>query len=45
MFEGDKLREEQQKRIEEEVLDNKAPLPESASLDKESALHVEDKRE
>ncbi|KAH9854869.1 hexose transporter [Lenzites betulinus] len=40
LFEGDKIREEQQKRIEEEVHDNKAPIPDGAS-DKESALHVE----
>ncbi|KAI0677721.1 hexose transporter [Trametes maxima] len=40
LFEGEKLREEQQKRIEEEVQENRAPIPENAS-DKESALHVE----
>ncbi|KAI0371438.1 hexose transporter [Pilatotrama ljubarskyi] len=40
LFEGDKIREEQQKRIEEEVHENRVPIPNSAS-DKESALHVE----
>ncbi|KAI0832893.1 hexose transporter [Trametes gibbosa] len=40
LFEGDKIREEQQKRIEEEVHENKAHIPDGAS-DKESALHVE----
>ncbi|KAL7282766.1 hexose transporter [Trametes coccinea BRFM310] len=40
LFEGEKIREEQQKRIEEEVQENRAPIPDNAS-DKESALHVE----
>lgn len=37
VFEGDKVRAEQQKRIEEEV---HAPVTDGAS-DKESAIHVE----
>ena len=40
MFEGDKVRAEQQKRIEEEV---HVPVPEDAS-DKESAIHVEGRK-
>ena len=40
VFEGDKVRAEQQKRIEEDILENRAPIPDNAS-DKESALHVE----
>ena len=43
MFEGDKVRAEQQKRIEEEVLENKVPIPDGAS-DKESAIHVEGRK-
>ena len=39
VFEGDKVRAEQQKRIEEDILENRAPIPDNAS-DKESALHV-----
>ncbi|KAI1791088.1 hexose transporter [Ganoderma leucocontextum] len=45
LFEGEKVRAEQQKRIEDEVLDSKAiPIPEHAS-DKESALHVDDSKQ
>ncbi|KAI0758217.1 hexose transporter [Fomes fomentarius] len=44
LFEGDHVRAEQQKRIEEEVQDNKAPIPDSAS-DKESVMHVERKHD
>ncbi len=44
VFEGDQVRAEQQKRIEEEVLDNKAPIPDGAS-DKKSLIHVEHKRD
>ncbi|TFK94919.1 hexose transporter [Polyporus arcularius HHB13444] len=40
LFEGDKVRAEQQKRIEEDLHEDKAPIPDNAS-DKESALHVE----
>ncbi|KAL1944200.1 hypothetical protein VTO73DRAFT_3385 [Trametes versicolor] len=40
LFEGDKIREEQQKRIEEEVHENRAPVSDGAS-DKESARHME----
>ncbi|EJF62162.1 hexose transporter [Dichomitus squalens] len=42
LYEGDKVRAEQQKRVEEDmlVLENKPPIPEHAS-DKESAFHVE----
>ncbi|CDO77212.1 hypothetical protein BN946_scf184747.g25 [Trametes cinnabarina] len=40
LFEGEKIREEQQKRIEEEVQENRLPISDGAS-DKESALHVE----
>ncbi|KAI0329657.1 hexose transporter [Cubamyces sp. BRFM 1775] len=40
LFEGEKLREEQQKRIKEEVEDSRAPIPDSSS-DKGSAVHVE----
>ncbi|RPD67473.1 hexose transporter [Lentinus tigrinus ALCF2SS1-7] len=40
LFEGDKIRAEQQKRIEEDI--NNAPIPENAS-DKGSALYVEDR--
>ena len=39
VFEGDKVRAEQQKRIEEDILENRAPIPDNAS-DKERALHV-----
>ena len=42
MFEGEKVRAEQQKRIDDEVHENRVPpIPERAS-DKESALHVDD---
>ncbi|KAI0758232.1 hypothetical protein C8Q74DRAFT_1210021, partial [Fomes fomentarius] len=41
LFEGDHVRAEQQKRIEEEVLDNKAPVPDGAS-DKENVEHKRD---
>ncbi|KAJ8469299.1 hypothetical protein ONZ51_g9075 [Trametes cubensis] len=40
LFEGEKLREEQEKRIKEEVEDNGAPTPGNSS-DKGSAVHVE----
>ena len=42
VYEGDKVRAEQQKRVEEDMLalENRAPIPEQAS-DKESAFHVE----
>ena len=43
VYEGDKVREEQQKRIEEEILENRAPVPDSSS-DKESAIHVENSK-
>ena len=42
VYEGDKVRAEQQKRVEEDMLtlENRAPIPEQA-CDKESAFHVE----
>ncbi|KAI0751147.1 hexose transporter [Daedaleopsis nitida] len=42
LFEGEKVREEQQKRIEEQVLEDKLPVSDNAS-DKESASHIEDR--
>ena len=42
MFEGEKVRAEQQKRIDDEVHENRAPpIPEHLG-DKESTLHVDD---
>ena len=43
MFEGDKLREEQQKRIEEDMHESRVPVSDLAD-DKESAIHVEDSK-
>ncbi|PIL37643.1 MFS general substrate transporter [Ganoderma sinense ZZ0214-1] len=42
LFEGEKVQAEQQKRIDDEVHDSRAPPMAERASDKESALHVDD---
>ncbi|OBZ70267.1 Lactose permease [Grifola frondosa] len=44
LFEGEKMRKEQQKRIEEEMQDGQLPVTPKSDEDKESALHFEDSK-